>query len=560
MATESRVDFELLKSDGTQLQKAQAPTKEHDVYVFPGTAGKTEFNGKNNTAIREIDYPLATSAADYINKGNKIGIKLLTTMRGESYNQPYEEILKWIDGEGIILGAVNACSQNCTSDKPEMPTGLHIAKTVSGETESELIWNEPKGEKNVDYNGFKFYCVKDDEKNTYVNSDGIKIELDDPGLTYNATDKTYTWQIRENLSQGTKYIYYIYSAKFNDSDPICKEQRSEKASSCSGVASWTQPSFELIEAPIELPISIIKKYSYNLLPAQDQEGIIEPDQFEQIVNINLNPIYTVTNPKHTFTLKGGSAQNALVQVKDVPAQSNASIMIKLLASALYPKTIPSMPVSDAIKVSKNNWNFLPKDKPAELSVCYSAETPVNRVFAFNTDNLNYKFCDNTGTVKFNYALAHTVSFNPYSFEYADETARNTASGLLASDVGKVAIQKSDVTYWILTSVTPAPTWEQMIQLQIASGGKGQLFICGPATSTETKFKISTKNVTPALNYTGDEKGFDKFEFNLPASYPLQITAKDGAFFDSLHFAFTEELKTFNVTRRAGVDTKIRVKT
>jgi hypothetical protein len=49
------------------------------------------------------------------------------------------------------------------------------------------------------------------------------------------------------------------------------------------------------------------------------------------------------------------------------------------------------------------------------------------------------------------------SHKAHAFAYADEAARLAASGFVASDVDKLAIQKSDWSIWILTSTSP--TWE-----------------------------------------------------------------------------------------------------
>jgi len=45
------------------------------------------------------------------------------------------------------------------------------------------------------------------------------------------------------------------------------------------------------------------------------------------------------------------------------------------------------------------------------------------------------------------------------FTYADESARTGASGFVAADVGKVAKQTDDLTYWVLTATTP--TWKEL---------------------------------------------------------------------------------------------------
>lgn len=57
------------------------------------------------------------------------------------------------------------------------------------------------------------------------------------------------------------------------------------------------------------------------------------------------------------------------------------------------------------------------------------------------------------------------------FEFADETAREAATGFVAGDVGKVAKQTDNSSYWILT--TTAPTW-----MSITGGGVDEAPIDG----------------------------------------------------------------------------------
>jgi hypothetical protein len=45
---------------------------------------------------------------------------------------------------------------------------------------------------------------------------------------------------------------------------------------------------------------------------------------------------------------------------------------------------------------------------------------------------------------------------PHQWEYADASARQAATGFVASDVGKLALQLDDFTFWALSAVTP--TW------------------------------------------------------------------------------------------------------
>ena len=46
-----------------------------------------------------------------------------------------------------------------------------------------------------------------------------------------------------------------------------------------------------------------------------------------------------------------------------------------------------------------------------------------------------------------------------NWQYADSTARATAADLVTADVGRIAYQLDDSTYWRLTATTP--TWERV---------------------------------------------------------------------------------------------------
>jgi hypothetical protein len=53
----------------------------------------------------------------------------------------------------------------------------------------------------------------------------------------------------------------------------------------------------------------------------------------------------------------------------------------------------------------------------------------------------------------------------YAFTYVSSVARNAATGLIAADIGKVARQLSDETFWILVDNSPL-TWSQ---ISVSSG-------------------------------------------------------------------------------------------
>jgi hypothetical protein len=48
----------------------------------------------------------------------------------------------------------------------------------------------------------------------------------------------------------------------------------------------------------------------------------------------------------------------------------------------------------------------------------------------------------------------------HAYEYADETARLAATGFVAGDVGKVALQEDDPSWWLLTDYSPI-TWVEL---------------------------------------------------------------------------------------------------
>jgi hypothetical protein len=54
------------------------------------------------------------------------------------------------------------------------------------------------------------------------------------------------------------------------------------------------------------------------------------------------------------------------------------------------------------------------------------------------------------------ALAALNAHVPYAFSYATAATREAAAGMAAGDVGKLALQESDNSLWLLTAITP--TW------------------------------------------------------------------------------------------------------
>lgn len=59
---------------------------------------------------------------------------------------------------------------------------------------------------------------------------------------------------------------------------------------------------------------------------------------------------------------------------------------------------------------------------------------------------------------------------PITFIYADETARTSATGLTSQDIGKLAWQQDNNSFWILTAITPA--WTSVLGGAVLLSDKG----------------------------------------------------------------------------------------
>lgn len=81
--------------------------------------------------------------------------------------------------------------------------------------------------------------------------------------------------------------------------------------------------------------------------------------------------------------------------------------------------------------------------------------------AFQSDNSTYWRLSDDSPVTWIPMVDHS---RIESFTYADQTAREAATGLTAADIGKIALQSSDESYWRLSDNSPL-TW-------VAVGGGG----------------------------------------------------------------------------------------
>ena len=103
----------------------------------------------------------------------------------------------------------------------------------------------------------------------------------------------------------------------------------------------------------------------------------------------------------------------------------------------------------------------------------TANIPPSYDMTVGTHTLGYKD-PKTGVVS-NQQDPWPVYREPSRWTYPDAATRTSATGFVAEDVGQMAFQSSDMTYWRLTSVAPA--W-----IQDTSGG---IIVRGTMTCTVT---------------------------------------------------------------------------
>lgn len=96
----------------------------------------------------------------------------------------------------------------------------------------------------------------------------------------------------------------------------------------------------------------------------------------------------------------------------------------------------------------------------------------------------------------------------HSYVYADSTARTAATGFLAIDVGKVALQESDSSFWVLTDHSPA-TW---VELVAGTTGitelTGDVLASGPGSAAASVVKIRGVTVAATSPSDGEVLAFD----------------------------------------------------
>jgi hypothetical protein len=86
---------------------------------------------------------------------------------------------------------------------------------------------------------------------------------------------------------------------------------------------------------------------------------------------------------------------------------------------------------------------------------------------------------------------------PFSYEYADATARTSATGFVAADIGKWARQLDDNSAWMLVATTPV--WKGFVT-SLASAEKGGLLIPGAFSGNPKQAAVTFTTAYPDTNY------------------------------------------------------------
>lgn len=88
----------------------------------------------------------------------------------------------------------------------------------------------------------------------------------------------------------------------------------------------------------------------------------------------------------------------------------------------------------------------------------------------------------------------------HAFEFANAAARTGATGLVPSDVGRVARQLDNETFYILVDDSPV-TWTQFSFALIASNLKAGLIIPGSFSGNPKQATVTFVSAFPDTNYT-----------------------------------------------------------
>ena len=112
---------------------------------------------------------------------------------------------------------------------------------------------------------------------------------------------------------------------------------------------------------------------------------------------------------------------------------------------------------------------------------------------------------------------------PYAFEYSDSTARITATGLVATDVGKFARQADDDTIWMLTDESPV-SWG------LVGGGGGEGVFGSERGYAASEGESSTTSTSPVEKVSLTKTGLTSGQYHIEWSAEFErISDKNSEF-------------------------------
>ena len=126
---------------------------------------------------------------------------------------------------------------------------------------------------------------------------------------------------------------------------------------------------------------------------------------------------------------------------------------------------------------------------------------------------------------------------PFQFSFADQASRTGAPASMLSGGGsKLALQRDDFSLWILSSVSPTPTWK-------AVGGSGQVGQFQPFTFSAETSGVSTETGASGMYKRASSDLLVHFSTHIPgdvdvASPSVLIAARGSAASGTLRFGLS----------------------